>query len=214
MVDPLPDHGEMGMSKIITKIKKQTLLRILDGHKYLTNYDIAHIDSPDFLKTSMKIPFSWLLNAYCINTKDGKDGLEKPAPENFDLRKLLVTTETLPFLEMVGNPESKNLDIRYTSHFIDGEGYDLQSKRLEVNRDKVSKSELYEIIKAIFPDYCPPHGCLAPIRAAHRDWYVVILLLACTNSTQHCPLSNKGCANLIKRFRELKTRKSRKICAK
>jgi hypothetical protein len=208
------NQEDMVMSKIITKVKKQKILGILNQHGYLTNYDIKVLDDPDFLKASMKIPFSWLLNAYCINTtQTGKDGLKNlEKVETFDLR--LVEQNNSSFLETFCEPASGILNIRYTKEFINNQGYDLQIKRSEGNRDKVSKAELYEIIRTVFPQYCPSDGCLAPIRAAHRDWYVVILFLACTNAVNHCPMSHNGCKLLIKNFRERKIRKSRKICEK
>jgi hypothetical protein len=168
--------SKLKMSKVVSREKKLELIEILKNRGYLKYLDqpIDFGDEDKFIKGSKKIPFAWLLNAYCLNVKKDSGVQLKRALRLLPLEDLGLKN----CLEIKDTNDGK-VDIFFTDRFIEYEGLDLQEKRAD--KYAISKSELYEVIKAIYPDYCPLEGCLAPIRAAHRNWYIVILRLACSN---------------------------------
>jgi hypothetical protein len=201
-----PPLLDMTVSSIISKAKKQEVLRILRAKGYLQYFDDGiNITPSDFLETNKKIPFAWLLNAYCLNTDpSGQDGLSHLKENHVFTLETMAANGTEPFLE-VEEMNGNQRNVLFSNTFATTTMKELQKSRIECNRRNVSKAELYEIIKAIFPDYCPAHGCLAPIRAAHRNWYIIILLLACHNHKEnYFPISSEECMFILYDFRKKK----------
>jgi hypothetical protein len=212
--------GEMKLKKtpthtrqsIMTKSFKAELINLLRVRNYLSMFGKAMNSNP---LPSNKVPYTWLMRSICTAHQKGGPGLV-PFPEGgqFSLVGKLAIGKNEDFLEMfmteincqnhskhTGQPEQEP-DIQYTERFI------VDSWKLQLYRESpssVSKAELFELIKHLFPEYCPPDMCMAPIQAAHRSWYIIILMIALTSSSSVVRMTQWDAITLITEYRQSKT---------
>lgn len=177
---------------IVSQERKIFMMKLLYEKNYL--HCLPHVTvSDDHPLPETKVPYAWLMQALCVAMTDNGGTLARLDPDmdlNLDAlweheRGPLVHTRVKIECKMKTTrdvPHKVENDICYTQVMVKKLG-DKQLQRK--NQDVVSKPELFVLIKSLFPAYCEDNLTPAPIVAAHRNWYLIILLLACTNSTDN-----------------------------
>jgi hypothetical protein len=202
-------------SNIITIDTKIFMMKLLNKKNYLQFFKHVEISEKHPLPET-KVPYAWLAHAMCQGASDQhrttqiKEILALSAKIEIPSMDCMWSTPEQACLKHTclqilceknasrDTEHTEERDVCYTTKVIDL----LEKQKERKNPDLISKAELYQLIKKVYPLYCPDTLPLASIVAAHRNWYLLVIIIACANSGIYAKkVSANGVVQVIRDLR-------------